>query len=63
MSSATGITGLDNAADYDAPDTREFFIPADGGFAKGIDLGSIALGALITVSFIYLNKKYKWIKM
>lgn len=63
MSSATGITGLDNAGDYDAPDTREFFIPADGGFAKGIDLGSIALGALITVSFIYLNKKYKWIKM
>ena len=63
MSSATGITGLDNAGDYDAPDTREFFIPADGGFAKGIDLSSIALGALITVSFIYLNKKYKWIKM
>ena len=63
MSSATGITALDNSADYDAPDTREFFIPADGGFAKGIDLGSIALGALITVSFIYLNNKYKWIKM
>ena len=63
MSSATGITGLDNAADYDAPDTREFFIAADGSFTKGIDLGSIALGALITVTFIYFNKKYKWIKM
>ena len=59
----TGITALDDIADYDAPDTREFYIPADGGFAKGIDLGSIALGALITVSFIYLNNKYKWIKM
>ena len=63
MSSATGITALDNAADYDAPDTREFFIAADGSFTKGIDLGSIALGALITVTFIYFNKKYKWIKM
>jgi len=63
MSSATGINALDNAADYDAPDTREFFIAADGSFTKGIDLGSIALGALITVGFIYFNKKYKWIKM
>lgn len=62
MSSATGITALDDSADYDAPETREFFIPADGGFTKGIDLGSIALGALITVGFIYLNKKYKWVK-
>lgn len=63
MSAATGITALDNAADYDAPDTREFYIGADGSFTKGIDLGSIALGALITVTFIYFNKKYKWIKM
>jgi hypothetical protein len=59
----TGIDALDDINDYDAPSTREFFIPADGGFAKGIDLGSIALGALITVGFIYLNKQYKWIKM
>jgi hypothetical protein len=64
MSSATGtgIDALDDINDYDAPATREFFIPADGGFAKGIDLGSIALGALITVGFIYFNNKYKWIK-
>jgi len=59
----TGIDALDDINDYDAPATREFFIPADGGFTKGIDLGSIALGALITVGFIYFNKKYKWIKM
>lgn len=63
MSSATGVTALDDVNDYDAPATREFFIPADGGFAKGIDLGSIALGALIAFGFIYLNKQYKWIKM
>jgi hypothetical protein len=59
----TGIDAIDDINDYDAPATREFFIPADGGFAKGIDLGSIALGALITVGFIYFNNKYKWIKM
>jgi hypothetical protein len=65
MSSATGtgIDALDDINDFDAPETREFFIPADGGFTKGIDLGSIALGALITVGFIYFNNKYKWIKM
>jgi hypothetical protein len=59
----TGIRALDDINDYDAPETRELFIPADGGFTKGIDLGSIALGALITVGFIYFNNKYKWIKM
>jgi hypothetical protein len=59
----TGIDALDDINDFDAPATREFFIPADGGFTKGIDLGSIALGALITVGFIYFNNKYKWIKM
>lgn len=65
MSSATGtgIDALDDINDYDAPEIREFFIPADGGFTKGIDLGSIALGALLTVGFIYLNKQYKWIKL
>jgi hypothetical protein len=65
MSSATGtgIDALDDINDYDAPEIREFFISADGGFTKGIDLGSIALGALITVGFIYFNNKYKWIKM
>ena len=65
MSSATGtgIDALDDINDYDAPEIREFFISADGGFTKGIDLGSIALGALLTVGFIYLNKQYKWIKL
>jgi hypothetical protein len=59
----TGIRALDDINTYDAPEAREFYIPADGGFTKGIDLGSIALGALITIGFIYFNKKYKWIKM
>lgn len=63
MANATGVTALDDVNDFDSPATREFFIPADGGFTKGIDLGSIALGALITVGFIYLNKQYKWIKL
>ena len=65
MSNATGtgIDALDDINDFDAPDTREFFIPADGGFTKGIDLGSIAVGVLLTIGFISLNKKYKWIKL
>jgi len=59
----TGINGLDNVDDYDAPAIREVFLGADGSFTKGIDLGSIAVGVLLTVGFIALNKKYKWIKM
>ena len=59
----TGLNGLDSIEDYDAPLTREFFLGADGSFTKGIDLGSIALGALLTVGFICLNKQYKWIKL
>ena len=58
----TGITALDDSADYDAPDTREFYINASG-FTQGIDLGSIAVGVLVTIGFIALNKKYKWIKL
>ena len=58
----TGITALDDSADYDAPDTREFYINASG-FTQGIDLGSIAVGILITVGFIALNKKYNWVKI
>ena len=58
----TGITALDDSADYDAPDTREFYINASG-FTQGIDLGSIAVGILITVGFVALNKKYNWVKI
>ena len=59
----TGINGLDNVLDYDAPAIREVYLGADGSFTKGIDLGSIAVGVLLTVGFIALNNKYKWIKM
>lgn len=58
----TGITAIDDIADYDAPDTREFYINASG-FTQGIDLGSIAVGVLVTIGFIALNKKYKWVKL
>ena len=63
MANATGLNGLDLQDDFDAPDAREFYLGADGSFTKGIDLGSIAIGVLLTVGFIALNKKYKWIKM
>jgi hypothetical protein len=59
----TGINALDNVLDYDAPAIREVYLGADGSFTKGIDLGSIAVGVLLTVGFIALNKQYKWIKM
>jgi len=59
----TGINGLDMVNDYDAPNTRELYLGADGSFTKGLDLGSIALGALLTIGFISLNKQYKWIKL
>lgn len=59
----TGINGLDNIDDYDAPTIREFYLGADGSFTKGIDLGSIAVGVLLAVGFIALNKQYKWIKL
>lgn len=58
-----GLNGLDLQNDFDAPDAREFYLGADGSFTKGIDLGSIAVGVLLTVGFIALNKKYNWIKM
>lgn len=58
----TGITAIDDIADYDAPDTREFYINASG-FTQGIDLGSIAVGVLVTIGFIALNKKYNWVKL
>jgi hypothetical protein len=65
MSNATGtgLNGLDMAADYDAPNEREFYLGADGSFTRGIDLGSIAIGVLLTIGFVYLNKQYKWIKL
>jgi hypothetical protein len=63
MANATGLNGLDLQNDFDAPDAREFYLGADGSFTKGIDLGSIAVGVLLTVGFIALNKKYKWINL
>jgi hypothetical protein len=59
----TGLNGLDMIDDYDAPAERDFYLGADGSFTKGIDLGSIAVGVLLTIGFIYLNKQYKWIKL
>jgi hypothetical protein len=59
----TGINGLDLVDDFDAPAIREVYLGADGSFTKGIDLGSIAVGVLLAVGFIALNKQYKWIKL
>jgi hypothetical protein len=59
----TGINGLDMIDDYDAPAIREVFLGADGSKSKSINIGSVALGVLLAVGFIYVNKKYKLVKL
>jgi hypothetical protein len=59
----TGINGLDMIDDYDAPAIREVFLGADGSKSGSINLGSVALGVLLAVGFIYVNKKYKLVKL
>ena len=62
-SNYTGLNGIDNANDYDAPPTREFFLNADGeGQGAFIGVGSLLLGVGITIGILYLVDKYKVIK-
>lgn len=56
----TGLIGLDNQSDIDAPQTRRFdlnFSNAEGNKPK-IDIKSIVIGVAIGVVAIYLIKKY-----
>ncbi len=59
----TGLIGLDEQGDVDAPETRKFdlmFSDADGGQPKmKVDIKSIAIGVGVAVLGIYLYKKYK----
>lgn len=59
----TGINGLDMVDDFDAPAIREVFLGADGSSSKSINIGSVALGVLLAIGFIYVNKKYKLVKI
>lgn len=59
----TGINGLDMVDDFDAPAIREVFLGADGSKSSSINIGSVALGVLLAVGFIYVNKKYKLVKI
>jgi hypothetical protein len=62
-SNFTGLNGIDNANDFDAPPTREFFLNADGeGQGAFIGVGSLLLGVGITIGILYLVDKYKVIK-
>lgn len=60
----TGLIGLDDANDYDAPETRKFdltFSSADGTGSgnKGSGIGKIAIGVGLGVLAVYLYNKYK----
>lgn len=62
-SNFTGLNGIDNANDFDAPPTREFFLNADGeGQGAFIGVGSLLLGVGVTIGILYLVDKYKVIK-
>lgn len=59
----TGLIGVDDNSDYDAPAVRKFdlkFSSADGGVAKPkTNWTAIAIGVGVGVLAIYLIKKYK----
>ncbi len=63
LNNRTGLIGLDEQYDYDAPETRQFdlkFSNAVGDAKSGskIDIKSIAIGVGLGVLAIYLVKKY-----
>ncbi len=60
-SSATGLIGIDEINDIDAPETRKFdlnFSNASGDKKPSIDLKNIAIGVGVGVLAVYLIKKY-----
>jgi hypothetical protein len=57
----TGLIGLDNQSDYDAPSSRKFdlkFSNADGTTKKRVDVKSVAIGVGVGVLAIMLAKKF-----
>lgn len=60
-SNMTGLNGLDNQEDIDAPETRtiELMSNADGLIGKKLDWKAVAIGVLIAGGLIYVAKKYK----
>jgi hypothetical protein len=57
----TGLIGMDNQQDFDAPEVREFdltFSGADGSGTK-INLKALAIGVGVGILAIYLIKRYK----
>jgi hypothetical protein len=59
----TGLIGMDNQQDFDAPEVREFdltFSGADGsGSGTKINLKALAIGVGVGILAIYLIKRYK----
>lgn len=61
-SNMTGLTGIDERADFDAPPIREVFINADGKTTLNINWGSFLLGGIVAVGAIWAIKKYNLLK-
>ena len=61
--SQTGLIGIDNQQDFDAPEVREFdltFSGADGsGSTTKLNLKAIAIGVGVGILAIYLIRRYK----
>jgi hypothetical protein len=61
-SNMTGLNGLDNVNDFDAPPVREFFVNADGKTTLNINWGSFLVGGIVAVGAIWAIKKYGLLK-
>lgn len=56
----TGLNGIDNINDADAPPVREIFVNADG--SSKINWGSFLVGGVVAIAGLILIKKYNLFK-
>jgi hypothetical protein len=61
-SNATGLNGIDDRADFDAPPIREVFINADGKSTLNINWGSFLIGGIVAIGALWAIKKYNLLK-
>lgn len=61
-SNMTGLNGLDNINDFDAPPIREVFLNADGKSTLSISWGSFLVGGIVAIGALWAVKKYGLLK-
>jgi len=61
-SNMTGLNGLDNINDFDAPPIREVFVNADGKTTLTINWGSFLIGGIVAIGALWAVKKYGLLK-